>query len=80
MKGFFFCMVHEYRMECVRAVLQDGMMDDPLDNEGELQDQLDSLPHLFRFQYENTCLLVSNMMDPIIQKLQGWSTGQPGDQ
>eukprot|EP00803_Ostreobium_quekettii_P004119 evm.model.scf_281.4 EVM.evm.TU.scf_281.4 scf_281:37255-51104(+) len=76
-------IVHAYltsRLDCVRAVLQNGITEDPLDNEGELQDQLESLPHLFRFQYDKTCVLVCSLLDPIAKGFQDWSTGQPPGQ
>ncbi|KAK9818400.1 hypothetical protein WJX72_012091 [[Myrmecia] bisecta] len=54
------------RLESVRAVLQNGLSDDPLDNEEQLQDQMDSLPYMCRFQYDQTSKFMCNLMDPIL--------------
>uniref|UniRef100_A0A1D1ZXG9 Importin N-terminal domain-containing protein n=1 Tax=Auxenochlorella protothecoides TaxID=3075 RepID=A0A1D1ZXG9_AUXPR len=54
------------RLESVRTVVQDGLTDDPLDSEEQLQDQLDSLPYLFRFQYEKMAEALTSAADPLI--------------
>ncbi|KFM22754.1 Exportin-7 [Auxenochlorella protothecoides] len=54
------------RLESVRTVVQDGLTDDPLDSEEQLQDQLDSLPYLFRFQYEKMAEALTCAADPLI--------------
>lgn len=55
------------RFDSVQAVLQNNIAEDPLDNEELLQDQLDSLPYLCRFQYEKTSMYVIKLMEPILQ-------------
>lgn len=37
-----------HRLDSVRVVLQNGVADDPLDNDEQLQDQMDALPYLCR--------------------------------
>ena len=59
-------MVLVRRLDSVQVVLQGGL-EDPLDKEEELQDQMDSLPYLCRFQYENTCTYVCGLLDPTIE-------------
>ena len=54
------------RLDSVQVVLRGGL-EDPLDKEEELQDQMDSLPYLCRFQYENTCTYVCGLLDPTIE-------------
>ena len=60
------------RLESVTAVLQNGVSDDPLDNDEQLQDQLDSLPYLCRFQYEKMSKYLCELMDPIINAYSEW--------
>lgn len=67
------------RLDSVRAVaMQGGLAEDPLDNEDQLQDQLDSLPHLCRFQYEHTLKYLTNVMDPLLQTYSECVHLQPG--
>ena len=53
------------RLESVRLVLAAGGGDDPLDNEEQLADQMDSLPFLARFQYEATAEYLAGLFDPL---------------
>ncbi|CAK9199269.1 unnamed protein product [Sphagnum troendelagicum] len=55
------------RLDSVKAVIQNNISEDPLDNEEHLQDQLDSLPYLCRFQYEKTSNYITNLLEPILQ-------------
>eukprot|EP00850_Spirogloea_muscicola_P007102 SM000035S13082 [mRNA] locus=s35:297618:305506:+ [translate_table: standard] len=55
------------RLDSVQAVLQNNITEDPLDNEEQLQDQLDSLPYLCRFQYEKTSKYIITLLEPILQ-------------
>lgn len=55
------------RLESVKAVLQNNISEDPLDNEEQLQDQLDSLPYLCRFQYEKTSKYIISLLEPVLQ-------------
>ena len=54
------------RLDSVTAVARGDADEDPLDNEERLQDQLESLPHLCRFQYEATVGFLTRMLDPAI--------------
>jgi len=56
------------RLESVRAVMQGNCQDDPLENDEQLQEQLDSLPHLCRFQYEQSSKLITLLLDPLLQR------------
>ena len=68
------CPMHELsskltgccRLDSVQVVLQGGL-EDPLDKEEELQDQMDSLPYMCRFQYEKTCAYICGLLDPCIE-------------
>lgn len=60
------------RLESVTTVLQNGSAEDPLDNEEQLQDQLDSLPYLCRFQYDKMSKYICSLMDPIIAMYTEW--------
>lgn len=60
------------RLESVTTVLQNGTAEDPLDNEEQLQDQLDSLPYLCRFQYDKMSKYICSLMDPIIAMYTEW--------
>lgn len=55
------------RLDSVQAVLQNNIAEDPLDNEEHLQDQLDSLPYLCRFQYDKTSSYIVALLEPILQ-------------
>ena len=50
----------------MRVVLSNGQMEDPLENEEQLQEQMDSLPYMCRFQYDQSVELLMGRMDPII--------------
>ncbi|CAL5227709.1 g10719 [Coccomyxa viridis] len=54
------------RLDSVRVVLSNGQMEDPLENEEQLQEQMDSLPYMCRFQYDKSVELLTGRMDPII--------------
>lgn len=61
----------ESRLQSVAAVAAGGAIDDPLDNQEQLNDQLDSLPQLCRFQYAGTAEFVTSLLDPMLLKFQG---------
>uniref|UniRef100_A0A7S1SV05 Exportin-7/Ran-binding protein 17 TPR repeats domain-containing protein n=1 Tax=Tetraselmis chuii TaxID=63592 RepID=A0A7S1SV05_9CHLO len=65
------------RLESVTTVLQNGSTEDPLDNEEQLQDQLDSLPYLCRFQYDKMSKYICSLMDPIIAMYTQWRDMPP---
>ncbi len=54
------------RLDSVRAVLGNGMAEDPLENEEQVADQMDSLPYMCRFQYEYAAELITAHMDPLV--------------
>ena len=56
------------RLDSVTAVLGMTVSEDPLDNQEHLQDQLDNLPYLFRFQYQKTVEYLKTIMDPLVQQ------------
>lgn len=58
------------RLESVRAVLANGIAEDPLESEEQLQEQMDSLPYMCRFQYEHAAELIVSRMDPIVAAYQ----------
>ncbi|KAL4457497.1 hypothetical protein ABPG75_012362 [Micractinium tetrahymenae] len=64
------------RLESVQAVVLQNIAEDPLDNDEQLQDQMDSLPYLCRFQYAETAEYLTNLTDPLIAAYQ--SFGGPG--
>lgn len=53
------------RLDSVKVVIQSGL-EDPLDKDEELQDQMENLPYLCRFQYEESCKYICGLMDPIV--------------
>jgi exportin-7 len=65
------------RLESVQAVVVGGG-EDPLDNEEQLQDQLDSLPYLCRFQYAETAEYLTSLTDPLIAAYQRMGTSAAG--
>eukprot|EP00242_Pyramimonas_sp_CCMP2087_P001295 CAMPEP_0198228690 /NCGR_PEP_ID=MMETSP1445-20131203/113729_1 /TAXON_ID=36898 /ORGANISM="Pyramimonas sp., Strain CCMP2087" /LENGTH=1057 /DNA_ID=CAMNT_0043909107 /DNA_START=452 /DNA_END=3625 /DNA_ORIENTATION=+ len=54
------------RLDSVQAIVTGNLPDDPLDNDEQLQDQLDSLPYLCRFQYESTSKYILSLLDPML--------------
>ena len=54
------------RMELVRALQQsaEGELDDPLDNEEQLNEQLDTLPSLCRFQLQQVSSFIVGLFEP----------------
>ena len=52
------------RMELVSSLLQDSDVDDPLDDDEQLQEQLDTLPSLCRFQLQQVSTYVMSIFEP----------------
>lgn len=52
-------------------------LEDPLDNEEQLSDQMDSLPYLCRFQYAETAEFLLGLLDPRLAQYQA-SSGAGG--
>ncbi|KAL4534670.1 hypothetical protein Ndes2526A_g05549 [Nannochloris sp. 'desiccata'] len=64
------------RLASVAAVAATGgavasVAEDPLDNDEQLSDQMDSLPYLCRFQYADTAEYLAGLLDPLLAQYQG---------
>ncbi|CAL5048990.1 unnamed protein product [Urochloa decumbens] len=55
------------RINSVQAILADNSLENPLDSVEVLQDQLEFLPYLCRFQYQNSSAYIINIMEPLLQ-------------
>ncbi|RCV22123.1 hypothetical protein SETIT_4G195400v2 [Setaria italica] len=55
------------RISSVQAILADNSLENPLDSVEILQDQLEFLPYLCRFQYQSASLYIINIMEPLLQ-------------
>lgn len=66
------------RLDSVAAVANSTTAEDPLDNEEQLQDQLESLPHLCRFRYESTVTFLTQLLDPAIAEFNHCTSLPPG--
>uniref|UniRef100_A0A0E0GQI5 Importin N-terminal domain-containing protein n=1 Tax=Oryza nivara TaxID=4536 RepID=A0A0E0GQI5_ORYNI len=55
------------RINSVQASFANDSSDDTLDNVDVLQEQLESLPYLCRFQYQNSSIYIINIMEPLLQ-------------
>eukprot|EP00798_Chlamydomonas_sp_ICE-L_P019293 gene19293-25939_t len=53
------------RLESVGLVLQNNMLEDMLENEDQLTEQMDALPYLVRFQYDNSAAFIVRLMEPL---------------
>ncbi|KAL2895725.1 Ran-binding protein 17 [Bienertia sinuspersici] len=72
------------RLDSLQSVFSDDLSEDPLDNLELMQDQLECLPYLFRFQvfgfnfqwisllslsqYRSSSTYLTNIMDPVLQE------------
>eukprot|EP00899_Mesostigma_viride_P004716 jgi/Mesvir1/14245/Mv09683-RA.1 len=65
------------RLNSVQAVLANSSAEDPLENEEQLQDQLDSLPYLCRFQYEKTSEFITRLWEPLLSTYSEMAGQQP---
>jgi len=68
------------RLDSVGAVLQNSLTEDPLENEEQLQDQLDSIPFLCRFQYDKSSAYLMMLGEPILKAYMNYAnnSAQPG--
>ncbi|RWS05952.1 exportin-7-like protein [Dinothrombium tinctorium] len=64
------------RLESVTAVIRDGL-DDPFDDIGMVQQQLDQLSTIARCEYEKTCSLIVQLFDSAAQAYQELLRTQP---
>lgn len=55
------------KFDSIQAGLSDDLSEDPLDNVDLLQDQLECIPYLCRFQYEICSTYIMQITDPILQ-------------
>ncbi|KAK1281191.1 hypothetical protein QJS04_geneDACA015059 [Acorus gramineus] len=55
------------RFDSVQFGFEDDLSDNPLDDADSLQDQLDNIPHLCRYQYETSSLYIIKLLEPILQ-------------
>ncbi|CAN6207099.1 unnamed protein product [Urochloa humidicola] len=55
------------RINSVQAILADNSLENPLDSVEALQDQLEFLPYLCRFQYQSSSVYIINIMEPLLQ-------------
>ncbi|KAK2988430.1 hypothetical protein RJ640_023977 [Escallonia rubra] len=55
------------KFESFQAGLSDDLSENPLDNAELLQDQLDFIPYLCRFQYESCSKHILQISDPVLQ-------------
>uniref|UniRef100_A0A7N2M263 Importin N-terminal domain-containing protein n=1 Tax=Quercus lobata TaxID=97700 RepID=A0A7N2M263_QUELO len=55
------------RFDSLQSEFSDELSEDPLDNVELLQDQLDFIPYLCRFQYETCGMYIVKIMEPILQ-------------
>nr|XP_023892199.1 exportin-7-A-like [Quercus suber] len=59
------------RFDSLQSEFSDELYEDPLDNVELLQDQLDFIPYLCRFQYETCGMYIMKIMEPILQLYMG---------
>ncbi|CAI5993163.1 unnamed protein product, partial [Closterium sp. NIES-64] len=64
-------------ISCWASVLQNNLSEDPLDNDEQLQDQLDNLPYLCRFQFDRTSKFIISHLEPIMQSYTEAARWQP---
>ena len=57
--------VNGCRLESVVLVLDNNLEDDPLDNEDQMAEQMESLPYPCRFQYDKTSEYLCTLLDPL---------------
>ena len=57
--------VNGCRLESVVLVLDNNLEDDPLDNEDQMAEQMESLPYPCRFQYDKTSEYLCSLLDPL---------------
>ena len=47
-------------------MLANSNLDDPLENAEQLAEQMESLPFIFRFEYEDMSTYFCSIMDPLV--------------
>lgn len=69
-----------YRLQSVEESVQGNIGEDLLDDEGQLQEQLDTIPQLCRFKFEETARMLIAVMDPLLAAFQQYSQQQTSQQ
>jgi exportin-7 len=62
------------KLQTARATLQAHPGEDPMENEEQLVDQLDSASPLCRYQYEQTAKFLLGLFDPALNKLMAFAS------
>lgn len=73
-------IVHAYinsRMECVIGA-RNGVIEDPLEDEGHVQEQMDTFYQLCRFNYANTEKILNQYTEPLLQQMNQLSSQTGG--
>lgn len=73
-------IVHAYinsRMECVIGA-KNGVIEDPLEDDGRVQEQMDTFYQLCRFKYGNTGEILKQYTEPLLQQMSQLSSQSAG--
>lgn len=65
------------KLQSAQQLLRSSPDEDPMENEEQLVDQLDSASPLCRYQYDRTAEFLLNLFDPLVAKLQALATQGP---
>jgi exportin-7 len=65
------------KLRSAQQLLSADPNEDPMENEDQLVDQLDSASPLCRYQYDRTAEFLLNLFDPLVAKLQALATQGP---
>lgn len=67
-------------MECVMGA-RNGVIEDPLEDEGRVTEQMDCFHQMCRFKYDNTCEILNRYTEPLLTEMNqlashasGWDT------
>lgn len=69
-----------FRLRSVEESVQGNLAEDLLGDEGQLQEQLDTIPQLCRYKFEETARMLIAVMDPLLQAFQQASQLQGTEQ
>ncbi|CAG9462330.1 unnamed protein product [Pedinophyceae sp. YPF-701] len=62
------------RLESVQAVLQNPSIDNPLDDNEQVQDQMEAFAVICRYQYEQTAMYITSTFQPLAQRFAGMAS------
>mmetsp|Transcript_32480 Transcript_32480/g.37607 ORF Transcript_32480/g.37607 Transcript_32480/m.37607 type:complete len:1135 (+) Transcript_32480:435-3839(+) len=62
------CYIESMCASVETVLMSDGALDDPLDDEGSLKEQLDRMPTISRFQYEQIAKKLVSTFDPLLNQ------------